>query len=256
MCASEFDNRGGRFQHGMKTPCAILLVCIFTVWATSLGDSPALRIQNALTVFGATMIRLPPWDNRGFAIIDAPAATQGDNILSHWNEKKIQFMINGGYFNPDFSPTGYCKINGRTITAAKSPSLSGFIAIDEKGALSILTSAENPMRFDTVLQNGPFVIDPGGRMGIRSRTGKTARRTLVGQTYDNEIIILVTFPFDLYDLARAVKRHLPETERLLNLDGGPSTAIKSRLFEIVNSSPVRNYLAKRKENTDAFQVED
>jgi uncharacterized protein YigE (DUF2233 family) len=228
----------------MKQTRAIFLVCLFAVWMPARGDTPTRRIQNALSALGTTIIRVPSGENRGFSIIDAPAATQGDTILSHWDEKKFQFMINGGYFNPDFSPTGYCKINGRVIAPLVSPFLSGFVAIDEMGTLSILTSADNSKGFDTVLQNGPFVIDPGGRVGIRTRSGKTARRTLIGQTDTNEIIVLVTEPVDLYDLALAVKQDMPEIERLLNLDGGPSTAIKSRIFEIMNSSPVRNYIAK------------
>ena len=125
-----------------------------------------------------------------------------------------------------------------------SPSLSGFIAIDASGRLSLLTATDDLKPFPSVLQNGPYLIDPGGEVGIHSRAGKRAARTAIGRTVDDTLVILVTEPIELFDLAREAKRMFPKMERLLNLDGGPSTALKTREIEIRNAAPVRNYLAK------------
>ena len=37
---------------------------------------------------------------------------------------------------------------------------------------------------------------------------------------------------------------MPKLDRLLNLDGGPSTGLRSNDIKILNSSAVRNYLVK------------
>ena len=60
-----------------------------------------------------------------------------------------------------------------------------------------------------------------------------------------EVVFMITQPVHLYDLAHAVKKHLPRIERLLNLDGGPSTGFKTETTEILNEWPVRNYLVKQ-----------
>jgi hypothetical protein len=190
------------------------------------------------------IIHIPPEKNRGLFVIDVPTRVNGDHIGKYFDPRVHRWMINGGYFNEDFSPTGYCRINGRDVHPHRSPTLSGYIALDEHGRLSLLTKKDDVSSYPTVLQNGPFVIDPGGKIGIRSRVGKAASRTVLGRTDEDSIIVAVTAPIDLYDLAHEARRVFPEIERMLNLDGGPSTALKTRAFEIRNSAPVRNYLAQ------------
>jgi len=192
----------------------------------------------------AEIIQIPPENNVGFSLIDVPNPKAGEDISTHFDPRHHALMINGGYFNPDFSPTGHCKIDNRVIRPGVSPSLSGFVAIDGDGRLSLLAATDDPAPFPTVLQNGPYLIDPGGGIGIHSRTGKRAARTAIGRLTDDTLVILVTEPIELYDLAREAKRDFPTMERLLNLDGGPSTALKTPEREIRNTAPVRNYLAK------------
>ena len=56
----------------------------------------------------------------------------------------------------------------------------------------------------------------------------------------------MTEPILLYDLSVAIKKKMPRLERLLNLDGGPSTALKTASHEVLNRWPVRNYIVKSK----------
>ncbi len=220
----------------------LVLLCTLVACVAMAGDNVVLHEETFDGV--EALVRFPPAENRGFSIIDVPAVREGDNILSYWDPKRHDLVINGAYFNPDFTPTGYCRIDRRVITPHVSPALSGFVAIDEQGRLSLLTAADDLERYPTVLQTGPYVIDPGGRVGIKSRSGKAARRTLLGRTVDDHLVVLITEPLYLFELARIARQRFPELERLLNLDGGPSTAIKTRAHEVINVLPVRNYIVK------------
>ncbi len=207
-----------------------------------LGDTSTGRDGLRIEGVDGEVVRLSQNENRGFSLLDIKVRNLEENAASFFDPKRHRLIINGGYFNPDFSPTGYCKIDGRVLNPKRPKSLSGFVAIDERGAVSLLTRHDDLSKFPTVLQSGPFLIDPGGRIGIRSRVGIEAYRTAIGRTSDDELIILVTAPIDLFDLAVAAKRAIPTLERLLNLDGGPSTALVMRDTRIVNAAPVRNYL--------------
>ena len=202
------------------------------------------QVQDAEAGFSAVLITVPPADNHGFFLLDVPQKQFGDTIRNHWNPARDQFMINGGYFNKDFSPTGQCRIDGNSIKKGRSPSLYGFVALDAKGGLHVFTRHSKLAAYPTLLQSGPFVIAPGGRVGIRSRTGYQARRTLVGMTRAGEVVILVVDPIYLIDLAQVVHKRLPQIERLLNLDGGSSTALMVAGHSVINRSAVRNYLGK------------
>jgi len=229
--------------------CLIPLLSLLASASTT-SEFTAARIVDKEMDFCAVVLTVPAEYNRGFAILDVPSKTEGDDIRAHWDPAKHAFIINGGYFNADFSPTGFCRIDGKTIGKAKSEKLSGFVALDKSGAISLLTRRDDLIDYPTVVQSGPYVIDPGGKVGIESRSGMRARRTLIGVTSDKDLIIVVTEPIFLLDLAYAIKKHLPAIERLLNLDGGPSTALVTGSRTVVNRWPVRNYLVKRREVSD------
>lgn len=207
------------------------------------------QVVDRIAGVAAIVVTVPATENQGFALLDVPSKREGDNIGSYWNATNHIVMINGGYFNPDFSPTGLFRIDGRTINAKQSKKLSGFIGIDKSGKLHILSRQDKPELYPSVMQSGPFVIDPGGQMGIRSRSGAPARRTLVGLTKTDDLVIIVTEPIYLLDLAEFIAKRFPSIERLLNLDGGPSTALMTDSHTVVNEWPVRNYVTKKREST-------
>jgi hypothetical protein len=183
--------------------------------------------------------------NRNFGILDLPDQSTAATIKNHFDPKKHQLMINGGYFNPDWSPTGYCKIDGKVINPKINQKLSGFIAIDKAGKMTLLARGEDLSKYPTVLQSGPYVIDPGGTVGIRSKTGRPAKRTLVGMTKDKKLLISITRPIYLIDLANHIGKHIPNLERLLNLDGGPSTGFVTIDKSLSNGTAVRNYIFQK-----------
>lgn len=208
-------------------------------------DAPLVWRPDASS-FEAWLIEVPVADNRDFFLLDAPARAGSPRIGTFFLPAQHQFMINGGYFGADYSPSGYCRIDGKVIKAAVNRKLSGFIALNRQGSLSLHTRLPDAKTFPSVLQSGPHVIDPGGKIGIRRANGRRAARTLIGRKHNGDIFVLVAGPIELYDLAHLVKKHMPDVERLLNLDGGPSTALRCGDVAIDNLTPVRNYLGKKR----------
>ena len=206
-----------------------------------------VKINDAEAGLRATVFTYPEDQNHGFGILDLPDKSTAGPIKKHFDPAKHQLMINGGYFNPDWSPTGYCKIDGKVIAPKVNRGLSGFIAIDKAGKISLLTRGADLTKFPTVLQSGPHVIDPGGKIGIRSKTGRAAKRTLIGITTDKKIVVVITKPIYLIDLATSIQKHIPKLDRLLNLDGGPSTGVMGGGESTPNLTAVRNYLYKKRE---------
>ena len=209
-------------------------------------------IEDAESGLKAWVFRFAPAANRGFGILDVPEKLAGDSVARRFDSKRHVLMVNGGYFDAAFAPDGFCKIDGEVLVPKKNPRLSGFVAIDADGKIVLLGRDAKLDKYRTVLQSGPYVIDPGGKLGIRRKSGTAAWRTLVGTTGTGDLLIVVAEPIYLIDLAKAVKKNLPKIERLLNLDGGPSTGVMTAGgVKHVNTAVVRNYLFRKRERPAA-----
>lgn len=215
---------------------------------TACGNGPdAVRIRDKALGLDALVFTIPPEQNKGFVFLDVPERSGDFRIMAHWNPDKYILMINGGYFDEALAPVGLCRIDGNVVNETVALNLSGFVALDKEGRLHVLTRENDLEAYSSIIQAGPYVIDPGGKVGIRTRSEMKAARTLVGVTTDDAVVVVVvTAPITLYELAHGIKKRLPEIERLLNLDGGPSTALKAGAYEVVNTGPVRNYIGLSK----------
>lgn len=233
--------------------CILALVLGLLAVETDANGLRTARLEDPEFGLSAIVVTIGVEDNEGFSVLDVPVRSDGENIQTHWAPDRFVLMINGGYFQPDYTPAGYCKIDNKTLNANRSRRYSGFVAIDNEGRLSLHTRNDALDGFPTVLQVGPYVIDPGGTVGIRTRSEEKAARTLIGMTREQELVIAVTGPISLYDLAQGFKKHMPSLERLLNLDGGPSTALKTQNQEVLNAWPVRNYIVKGRDSEAAPQ---
>lgn len=109
------------------------------------------QVVDRIAGFAAVVVTVPAAENQGFALLDVPSKREGDNIRSYWNATNHVVMINGGYFNPDFRPTGLFRVDGRTINAEQSKKLSGFIGIDKSGKLHILSRQDKPEIYPSVM---------------------------------------------------------------------------------------------------------
>ena len=224
------------------------LLFLFLAAATAASAAPfkVQEISDEESGLKATVFTFSPKQNKDFALLDLPDKSTATAIKGQFDPAVHELMINGGYFNADWSPTGYCKVDGKVISSKVNQKLSGFICIDKAGKMHLLTKDDDFKKYPTVLQSGPHVIDPGGKIGIRTKTGRAARRTLVGRTKSGDLVIVITRPIYLIDLAGSIQKHIPDIERLLNLDGGPSTGYATGEDGLANLTAVRNYLVRKK----------
>ncbi len=159
--------------------------------------------------------------------------------------------INGGYFEPGLQPLGLVRLGGvDRHPSSDATVLSGVVALDSAGRLSLLARGEPLTGVDAAFQAGPFVIDPGGAVGVSDRPA-TARRSLLAVDDHGRLLVLATGPLTLHQVATLLHDHpavfgLERVERALNLDGGPSTGLALALADPAWSSPehgpVRNVL--------------
>lgn len=159
--------------------------------------------------------------------------------------------INGGYFEPSFQPSGLLRMDGREVQPLSQEGvLSGIVALDEAGVLRLLPRDTSLDGVHTAIQAGPFIIDPGGAIGVRPRAF-AANRSLIASDDHGRLLLLATGALTLHHLATLLHDHpqafgMERVERALNLDGGPSTGLSLALDEPVWSmaerGPVRNVL--------------
>ena len=157
--------------------------------------------------------------------------------LPHWAQAQGALAaINGGYFQSTFLPTGLVRGNGRELaTFSQNPLLSGCLVIDGNGHASLVHATDAAVSTaPDALQSGPFLIDPGGSLGIRRHPDiPCAARSVIACSADGQLNLIVTSPVTLADLSTALHDHpdafgLSDVERCLNLDGGPSTSLMIR----------------------------
>jgi uncharacterized protein YigE (DUF2233 family) len=161
--------------------------------------------------------------------------------------------FNGGYYDEAFRPLGLYKLK-QEERGQMSPSalLSGVLGITPQGEIDLVTRDRyRPGSYVEAFQSGPFVIDPGGQMGIRNDDGQQAKRTVVGITANQQRLVVTTSPVSLYALATCLESHpqalgVSAIDRALNLDGGPSTGLyvelQKRHLSMPESAPVRTQL--------------
>ncbi|RTZ67479.1 MAG: hypothetical protein DSZ29_00670 [Aquificaceae bacterium] len=194
----------------------------------------------------ASVIRFDKKHQARFKLIDVASPKPKDNISNYWQGDKHSVIINGGYFGRDFSPVGYYKINNKVINKHVSKKLSGFIGIKKTGEIALLSKSDLKQQtsksYSTLMQSGPYIIDPNGLLGIHHNNHKRYQRTVIASTRSGDILLISTAPISLYNLAHALKKEFPDIERALNLDGGPSSALMTSEMTLINRMPVRSYI--------------
>lgn len=159
--------------------------------------------------------------------------------------------INGGYFVPGYKPLGLVRLGGvDRHPCSDAAVLSGIVAIDASGRLTLLPRDADLMEVVEAFQAGPFVIDPGGAIGVGERPA-SANRSLIASDDHGRVLLLVTGSMTLHQVATMLHDHpqafgLERVERALNLDGGPSTGLSLALpdpsWSTAEKGPVRNIL--------------
>lgn len=131
-------------------------------------------------------------------------------------------ILNGVYFNEDYTPTGDLVDGGvRTTNRAFDLDKSLYLVLDPA--------------FGFATTSGPFleagqsypVLVRDGVAAVSSDSGKAARRTFAGTRNDGRAVfgVLDEREISLYQLAQELARPEIGLMSALNLDGGPSTGM-------------------------------
>jgi uncharacterized protein YigE (DUF2233 family) len=158
--------------------------------------------------------------------------------------------INGGYFDEHFEPVGLYVLEGREISPpSKRSPLSAVMSTDAAGQVNVMPASHYSGGAHVAIQAGPFVIDPGGTIGVTELAAGRAKRTIVAVSTAGDGMVVSTSEASLYEIA-SVLADAPRLigcasiDRAVNLDGGPSTTLMLRgdLAPQAAGGPVRNYL--------------
>ena len=134
--------------------------------------------------------------------------------------------INGGFFLPGFRPLGLLIVDGKETNPLRKADWGIFLIQDNLPRIIHTTEYQNGWNISQALQVGPRLVVNGRELQMKKQF---ARRSAVGVTLRNQVLLLTTEDTDVYaqDLARVF--HLPESRGGLEcrdamaLDGGPST---------------------------------
>ncbi len=182
-------------------------------------------------------------------VVDSPKP--GQTSLSGVMESRQSIGgVNGGYFEPDFTPVGLLVSQGKTRQKFKKAKLlSGILAVSPKGTVSILRS----QRFDPkigayreAIQCGPMLIENSAPVpGLN--TEKIARRTVASTGPGQRCALIYLTSVTLADAAEILG--LPKIlgawspATALNLDGGSSSALWARdTISLPEIKRVRNFI--------------
>jgi hypothetical protein len=157
-------------------------------------------------------------DNRAFGATRMDAKTMA---------LKAQALatINGGFFMPGYTPLGLLIVDGRETNPLRKADWGVFM-IQGNQAKIIHTKEFLPDRnISQALQVGPRLVVDGRELTLKPQV---ARRSAVGVTYNNRVILVNTDDTDSYaqDLARVFRLSDDEgglgCRDAMALDGGPS----------------------------------
>jgi uncharacterized protein YigE (DUF2233 family) len=175
------------------------------------------------------LIAVPLEESYRFRLVENPDITDHPTVATVFRAFHAVCVINGGFFDENFKPVGYYKVDGEVLSSHASPSLSGYVCIDQEGALSIHYKSVEPDDYVSVFQAGPLLIDPGGKPGIHSDDGKAADRSAIVQLDDGTFVFLFHERMTLFALSQYLLSKYPTADRAINLDGGPEAGIATRI---------------------------
>jgi uncharacterized protein YigE (DUF2233 family) len=173
-----------------------------------------------------TILRIG-WDQFQVRILDS-RSHGADRMEIRALTRKTQALagINGGFFLPGYRPLGLLIVDGKETNPLRKADWGIFLVQDDLPRIIHTTELQNGRNISQALQVGPRLVVNGRELQMKKQV---ARRSALGVTMKNQVILLTTGDTDVYaqDLARILQ--LPEARGGLEcrdamaLDGGPST---------------------------------
>lgn len=248
-----------RFYLGVTAVCLACAAAFFIVWKIESArqrhvfggvfSMTKMSYRNARGSVGTIhIIRIP----RSSAQVTIEHDEAQPHFVSEWGKMATSsVVINGGYFDEDFQPSGLLFVAGKRIGAhAFDQERSGLVTITS-GTVAIRDLFTQPLKpdeqFDYALQSYPFLIKQHA-LAIPNDSGKRARRSAIAEDDFGNVFLLVADAPDLslYEFMKIVSTNSYNFSMVLNLDGGPSTGVSIRSeqgnFEINSESTIPHIL--------------
>jgi len=177
------------------------------------------------TFFKLRVLRIDP-DRFQVRVLDSRAfGVDRMDIKTLARRAQALAAINGGFFFPDYRPLGFLIVDGREANPLRKADWGIFLIQGNRPRIIHTKELENDGTISQALQVGPRLVVDGKAKIMKAQL---SRRSALGITFKNQIIILNTEDTEAYfqDLARIF--HLPESEGglecrdALALDGGGS----------------------------------
>jgi hypothetical protein len=205
------------------------------------AEAPGLRIRTAALTRG--------WHSAG-TVVAAYADVERFRpvVVSNPDREAIAaiapeapWVMNGSFFTPQAEPTGLLVSEGTTLhpfIGHGGPAGSGVLTLGDGVQLHRREGFRPAEGFEFAIQAGPRIIEPGGQPGIYRDDGRRANRTVLGQSADGRLVMLVIHCqpglgpslFELVSLLQSPA--LGPLRVALNLDGGNSTGVRARLGDL------------------------
>lgn len=166
---------------------------------------------------------------------DSFKSTTLENLEKKYNPL---IVINGGYFQENFLPTGLLKINNKVVSKLNKFGSSGILGLNGQ-EVNIFHKKDIDKYKDSyseLLQNGPLLVENNGQMGIYKDDKEYGARTVVGLTKDDKTVIVIADQNaspSLWEISSLLVKKESEggfnCKIAINMDGGSSTGIRINL---------------------------
>ena len=158
--------------------------------------------------------------------------------LEAWQtETEALITVNGGFFTEEYYATGLTIVNGEQFGTSYDD-FAGMLTVTDSGTevrwlreQPVLGLSKEPFSPNEALQYAvqsfPVLVKPGGILGFPDEDGIPARRTVVGQDENGNLLFIIA-PGGLMTLHQMSQWLVDSDLNLhiaLNLDGGPSTGL-------------------------------
>jgi hypothetical protein len=197
---------------------------------TSATDVPGLRVVSG------TIRHSGVWGFSDLAVdlklvrLRIVSAARGAS-LAKLLPKAALAVVNGGYFEADFRPSGWLKHDGVELARKSDTSKGGVLAVGPTGPY---VGDFSGLKFEPSLaiQSHPLIVEPEGKPGIHRDDGRRAARTVACLKGRALHFIMISAPRGegptLFESAALLRAPAPRgfgCTRALNLDGGPSSGV-------------------------------
>jgi hypothetical protein len=190
------------------------------------GRIERLVADTSRILWGVSAVELEPARVR----LDAARAQRAEQLATLLPAGAL-LVVNGGYFEPDLTPSGWLVSQRRELARRAEWQHGGVLALAGERLL-IGRMADLDFAPEFALQSFPLIVEPGARPGIRSDDGKRAARTVACARAGKLLLVVITAArgegptlFEAMQLLRAAPPRGLGCDVALNLDGGPSSGI-------------------------------